>query len=340
MKTSSAKRVWLEAHGHWAHLHHRSQMSKRAGLKKAALPHAAITIPTVTLPVDCSGNRSVSCPMLGNNQYGDCGPVMCAHLNEMRTFGQGKQGWQECSVNQDALVAQYEKVSGGDNGTDEDMLVGAQGIWTAAGGGIAGDPTQIVVDSLDIDVTNVPLANYCIDQFDGICMAWSVPDAFLSGFSTGTVWTGPGIPDENNGHYSLLADIDASGKKAVWTWGSFAWMDDAYIASVQPQCFVTMSPLQFNAQGYDSKGRHVSDVAAAWIAIGGDEGKMAAFVGTFPPKAQPVPPPPAPTPPTAPPTFAEAKAAYDAKIAAQLPLMSQATASSVFDTLQPLWPTS
>ena len=37
----------------------------------------------------------VACPMDGNDQLGDCGPVMCAHKNGIRTYGQGKPGFTE-----------------------------------------------------------------------------------------------------------------------------------------------------------------------------------------------------------------------------------------------------
>jgi len=235
--------------------------------------------------------------MLGNNQYGDCGPVMCAHIDEIRTYGQGQPGFAEISVNQAALISQYESVSGGDNGTDEDMLVGPSGIWTPAGGGIAGDSTAVIADHLDVDVTNVPLAQYCQDQFYGICLAWSVPDDFLAGFAQGTVWPNADTPNPNNGHYSALADIagpnDSSngtslnGFYRVWTWGSWAWVSSAFVASVDPECFVTFSALQFNKTGFDSHGRHVADQADKWVALGGNAQAVAAVVALFPPKPAP-----------------------------------------------------
>ena len=297
-KTATARKVWLPKHGQWVHFTHRDTMRRKRLMEKASLAgHTAP--PATTLPVDCTGNETVSCPMLGNNQYGDCGPVMCAHVDQIRTYGQGKPGFAEMSVNQDALVAQYEKVSGGDNGTDEDMLVGSQGIWTPAGGGIAGDATAVVADHLDVDVTDVALTQYCLDQFYAVNMAWSVPDAFLQGFAQGTVWPSAAIPDPNNGHFTPLADVGGpndvdnasngtplAGFYRVWTWGAWAWVSPAFVASVDPECFVTFSALQFNkTTGYDSHGRHVSDQAAAWVAIGGNAQAVAPIVASFPPKA-------------------------------------------------------
>jgi hypothetical protein len=55
--------------------------------------------------------------------------------------------------------------------------------------------------------------------------------------------------------------------------------------SVDPQTFVTFSPLQFlKSTGYDSRGRHVSDVAAAWVAIGGSATLAQNVVSQFPAK--------------------------------------------------------
>jgi hypothetical protein len=278
-KTATAKKKWLPKHKRWVHFTHRDTL--RA--KKTHPKCTASSVPTTSLPVDCTGNATCSCPMLGNDTYGDCGPVMCAHIDQIRTFGQGKPGFTECSVDQAALVAQYEAVSGGDNGTDEDMLVGTSGIWIT---GIAGDTTQTVCDHMDFDITNGPLCQYMIDQFYAVNMAWSVPDAFLQDFQTGASFLSAMTPDPNNGHFTAQADVDASGNVRLWTWGGWCWVSPAFIASVDPEAFVTFSALQFSkATGLDSHGRHVSDQAAAWIALGGNASNVNPIVAMFPPKA-------------------------------------------------------
>jgi hypothetical protein len=332
-KTATAIKKWLPKHGQWVHFTHRSTMARKRPMAKASLPKA---VPATTLPVDNTGNASVACPMLGNDQYGDCGPVMMAHMSEIRTYGQGKPGFTEITVNQAALVAQYEKVSGGDNGTDEDMLVGSTGIATTAGGGIAGDPTDIVTDHLDVDITDVPLAQYCNDQFYGVHMAWSVPDAFLQGFAQGTVWPSAMTPDPNNGHFTPLSDvagestvdaININGFMRLWTWGAWCWVSPTMVASVEPQCFVTFSPLQFSkATGYDSHGRHVSTQAKAWIALGGNAALVDAVVAQFPATGPAPSPPPPPVVGDA--TLASAQAAVAAGILAGAPLQAAPDAVS------------
>jgi hypothetical protein len=279
---------------------HRNDMPK-AKRNRAELPQA---VPATTLPVDCTGGATVSCPIDGNDSLGDCGPCMAAHVNGIRTFGQGKPGFgPELQAPVATLESQYETVSGGDNGTTEDMLVGdsggpdgssGPGIWLV---GIAGDATACVVDHLDIDPSNVPLVQYCHDQFYHVCMAWSVPDAFLNAWTSGSSWLSPMTPDSENGHFIPLSDVDANGNYRLWTWGGWCWVSQSFVMSVEPACFVTFSALQFRAiDGYDSHGRHVSDVGAAWVSIGGSASIVASVVSKFPPKS--APPTPASVPPT------------------------------------------
>jgi len=282
-KTCSTRKVWLPKHGQWVHFTHRDTMVRKRPMARATM---LVQVPATILPVDCTGNATVSCPMDGNDKLGICGPAMCDHVDGIRTYGQGKTGFTELHANLTSLEWQYEQVSGGDNGTDEDMLVGASGVWTSAGGGLAGDPTAVVVDHLDVDVTDVPLTDYCIDQFYAVCTAWSVPDDFIANFAQGTSWLAADTPDPANGHFSPLSDIDPNGNYRLWTWGSWCWVGPAFIASVQPQSFVTFSALQFSrATGYDSHGRHVSDQAAAWVALGGNQAAVSTIVSQFPAKA-------------------------------------------------------
>lgn len=295
--TKSLTRQFVPFLGRDRLFRHRDDM-KRASLRQAHLPMAT---PLITvLPVDSTGNHTASFPMDANDQYGDCGPAMMAHLFGVLTFGQGKPGYTEWLANQNALVQQYLQVSGGDNGTDESMLVGPGGIAIT---GLAGDQTAVVVDSLDFDVTNIPLTQYLIDQFYSVQMAWSVPNAFIRSFHTGAQFFGPMNPNPANGHYTPLMDVDANGHYTLPTWGSYCFVDAPMVASVQPQCFVALSPRQFNAAGYDSKGRHVTTQAAAWIALGGNAQIANALAATFPAPTNvptPVVTPPSPTPAPAP----------------------------------------
>jgi hypothetical protein len=286
-------------------LFHRDDMKRKKGMAKASLPPQ---VPTTALPVDSSGNGTCPCPLDGNGTYGNCGLCMCAHCDGLRTYGQGKPGFQILQAPQAPLVQQYLTVSGGDNGTDEDMLVGdtggpggaaGPGVWLT---GIAGDSTAVVVDHLDLsDGSDKALVQFCCDWFYCVCKAWSVPDQVLQTFVSGASFLTPLPYDAANGHFTPISDVDASGNYRDWTWGGWFWESPEFMAATQPECFTTFSPLQFSkTTGYDSKGRHVSDVGAAWVSIGGNASIVAKVVAQFPAKA--APPAPAPTPIPAPPS--------------------------------------
>ncbi len=297
-----------------AHFKPRSEMLARGQFLRFHLPGGTSLglVPATTLPVDSTGNGSVSCPMDHNDAEGICGPAMCLHGYNIFTYRQGKAtelGLSPATLA--ALLAQYHRVSGGDNGTDEQMLVGSQGIWTpnCPEGGLAGDPLNVVVDSLDIDVTNIQLCQYAIDNFYIICMAWSVPDAFLNSFTNGAIFPNAMTPNPMNGHYTPLADVLSSGMVPnvgtgfyrLYTWGGFAYVSPAMVASVQPQCFIVFHTAQFDKlTGLDSKGRHIVTQAGIWLACGGNP-IPASVLAMFPPINGPVNPPPVNPPPVNPP---------------------------------------
>lgn len=287
---SQMKKVSVPKLGITAHFTHRDAMRKRGTSRRFA--HAQEAPPPTTLPVDSTGNATVLCPMDGNDTLGDCGEAMVDHSDRILMWRQGKGVQLNTSLA--ALEAQYEQVSGGDNGLDEDLVVNH--IWKV---GIAGNPLAVIVDALDIDVTNVALAQFALDQFYTIQMAWSVPDLFVQTFADGSVWSSAMTPNPANGHYVPLADVTASGFYGMYTWGSRCLVGPAFVASVEPQCFVAFSPRQFDpSTGLDSKGRHIVQQAAKWVACGGRPIPLA-VINAFPPLG--TPPVPAPVPPVPPP---------------------------------------
>lgn len=303
MKTvHQTKKMMVPKLGIVAHFSHRDAMKARGVFR--SFKHSSPIIPPTTLPVDSTGNATVSCPMDGNDTYGDCFEVTCAHGDNIFTYGQGKAGWTESVFTDAALVSQYLAKSGGDNGLSEADVVGSGGIWRV---GVGGNAAAVIVDALDLDVTNIPLTHFAIDNFYIMPMAWSVPDAFVNGFETGTVWASAGIPDPNNGHATPLADVGGPADTAggvslngfyrLWTWGGWCWVSPAFVASVQPQCFIVFSARQFSpTTGLDSKGRHVTTQAALWQQCGG-EAIPVSVINAFPPLSGPTPvPTPTPTP--------------------------------------------
>jgi hypothetical protein len=288
--------------------HHRDVFRKRHERPMASLPTAEKAVPATILPVDCTGNASVSCPMDLNNALGCCMEAMGCHVDNIWTFFRGIAGYVQSFFALPAIQSQYEAASGGDNGLDEPTLLTK--CWEP---GLAGVAAATYDDSLNVDVTDVALAQYCIDQFFHVCMMWSVPDAFLQNFVGGGVWASAATPDPANGHGTPLTDIaapgtivsgtDIGGFYRLFTWGSWAWVAPAFVASVDPACFVVFSRRQFNTNGYDAHGRHVTTQASAWVAIGGNAQIAAKVAAMFPapgPAPAPVPVPPTPTPTPAP----------------------------------------
>jgi hypothetical protein len=312
--------------------HHRDTMRARHTHPKAEMPTAEKAVPATILPVDCTGNATVSVPMDGNNFLGDCMEAMACHVDNIWTFFRGIVGYIQSLFVEAAIEAQYTAASGGDNGLDEPTLLTK--CWAP---GLASQTAATYDDSLDVDLTNVPLVQYCIDYFFHVCQMWSVPDAFLQNFVGGGVWASAATPDPENGHGTPLSDIaapgtvvdgiDIGGFYRLFTWGSWVWAGPAFIASVDPAGWVTFSRRQFNAQGYDAHGRHVTAVAAAWVAIGGNAAKVNAVVAMFPapaPSPAPVPTPtPTPGPTPAPPPSPVAATLTGAQAAVTAALQKQ-----------------
>lgn len=318
-KTATTHKKYLPKHGTWVHFVHRDAMRTRMVRPSARL---AASVPTTTLPVDCTGNGTVVAPMDLNSTLGDCMEAMACHVDGFWTFGCGKPGFTESNFALPAIQSQYEDASGGDNGLTEPLLLTK--CWEP---GLAGQPAATYDDSLDVDVTNIPLAQYCIDQFFHICMMWSVPDDFLNDFVAGGTWSSADTPDPANGHGTPLTDIDTLGYYRLFTWGAWVWVSPAFVASVDPECFVVFSRRQFGASGYDAHGRHVSTQAAAWVAIGGNATKAAAVVAMFPAIGPAPTPPPVVVPPvTGQATLATATAAITQGINAAAALETRAQA--------------
>lgn len=290
MKTTSS--VLIPNLGHHAHFMHRDLMFNPHPLKKAVRR----AVPPTTLPVDNSNGQKCVWKMYDNDRFGNCGPVMMAHVDNTLTYGRGQEGWQESDFDVNKLDSQYEQVSGGDNGTDEDMVVNKIGKV-----GIAGDPKAIIIDALDFDVTNVTQAQYFLDQFLHTCMAWSVPNDFIQNFQgNGQKFLQPMTPNPDQGHFTPLIDVDAAGNYSIPTWGTYFWSSPEFVASVQPQCFVMFSPRQFSlATGLDCKGRHITTQAQKWQAAGGNPIPIA-VINLFPPLNPNGPTPPTPIVPPSP----------------------------------------
>jgi hypothetical protein len=290
--------------GRKVHFIHRDHMRNPHPLRRLDAGRNSITIPATTLPVDSDNNGAMplgpSEGNVGDSGQGDCGEAMVSRADNVLTYGQGQSGYTESVFTTAALLAQYDSVSGGDNGLDEDQVTTQ--IWSV---GIAGNSLARAVSYLDFDCTNTALTQYLTDQFYGWCMGWSVPDKFIQNWEPGSTWMSAMTPDDANGHFTWMCSVLANGGYRQYTWDAWDIAGPDFIASVQPQAFVAFSPRQFSLlTGLDSKGRHITSQAGVWASMGGAPIPLA-VIAMFPPIGAPpvvVPVGPVPTPVTPTPT--------------------------------------
>jgi hypothetical protein len=283
--TSTTTKKFAAQIGKWVHFQHRSTLRLLAGQPKFSIKGKAL--PPVTLPVDWTGKGAMPAPMDGNDQLGDCMYAMALHTDNAWTYGNGKSGWTESTFDAQMIVQDYEQLSGGDNGLDEGMLLGSTstaGSWMA---GLCGDPKAIVVAYADVDPTDTATLQFAIDRGFFVQFMWSVPDDFITNYQgNGQIFDQPGNPDPANGHGTPFLGLDGSGRYALYTWGSYCMVSQAFVNSVQPSAFVVFSPRQFGADGYDAKGVHIVTRAADWQTATGTA-IPASIINAFPPPSGP-----------------------------------------------------
>ena len=285
------RHVLVPNRGHYAHFADRQCMKRGHPLRRFRLP-SGWSAPA--LPVDWSKGNTLSFPIDGNDTLGDCGEAMAAHADNTFTGNTGTESVFDVT----ALEAQYEQVSGGDNGLSEDDVVNA--IWKK---GIAGNTQAIIYDALDVDPTDTQLVQAAIHLFGGLCFAFDVPDAWINSFKTGVVWDVPATADQNNGHFVWWNGVDARGYYKVQTWGTWCWLTPAGVGVCDPSAFVVFSPRWFNAQGIAPNGMSYDQLANLWVSGGGKALPPSPFGPSPAPTPTPSPAPtpqPAPTPPPAP----------------------------------------
>lgn len=284
-KTTTSHPVWIPGAGHHAYFTPRHTL-RRAG------PYRMMSgeWPTPTLPVGYTNVDNSIIPIDGNDRLGDCGPCMGAHIDNVLTFRAG--GVASVMSDLNAFEWQYETISGGDNGTNEDQMVGP--IWGAPNG-IAGiTPSGAVLeDHLNI-TTDPTTVQGAIAAMGFVCLAFSVPDRWINTFNSagGSVWDAPAIPDPMHGHYVALVGVDANGNYILLTWGSYALLTPAGMQVCQPELFTGWTNRMFNPQtGLAFDGQTFDQKAAVYKAAGGSPP-----ANPFPQPAPGPSPGPVPTP--------------------------------------------
>jgi hypothetical protein len=303
--TATTNRVWLPKAGHFAHLIPRNQM------KRCAAPHLVrqgAAWPQPVLPVGYTTVNDAIIPIDDNSSYGDCGWAMIAHADNVLTFR--ATGTASSITNMSAFINQYLTASGGDNGSDEPMVLSA---W-APPNGIAGIPgwqppagsniapvNATAFDHLDIGNTVAELQGAIAAQ-GVVLMAFNVPNAWINSFDQngGAVWDGGVVGNPANGHFVPLVGVDAQGRYILLTWGSYVYVTQAGLEAngVDPECFTVATARAYNpATGLDFAGRTWAANSTFWTGMGGQPFPAWPYgmVNPVPPVNPPVPP----TPPAA-----------------------------------------
>lgn len=224
-----------------------------------SLMQAAKNWPAATLPIDWY--HQITFPNYANFRYGTCGLEMAAHGDQTFTGQYGERS----KFDLDRFVAQYFNVSGGDRGLTENQVINQ--IWKV---GIAGDPSAIIYDAIDVNPDPASIAS-AVRNFGVVCLAISTPNAWIAQFNPngGAIWDAA-YPNPRNGHYVLINGVDQFGRFRVQTWGSWAWLTPAGLASADPDTFTVFSPRWFNpATGMDPTGATYRQKADLWASLGG-----------------------------------------------------------------------
>lgn len=232
-------------------------------------------IPPVPATWDFSKGEAIKYPILGNNRYGDCYYAAILHYVQTMT---GQFG-SEATFSEQAVIARYLQLSGGDNG------LGDGDVFPEWKNGLLGpNGPHKILDELTVDVhdqTAVDLAGWA---FCGNLWTCAIPSNWINSASPGAVW------DTSNGDVKGGHAMHWTGKRQgnydVRTWGISPPVEVTYrgMLSADSELPVVFSLEMFDpTTGLSHIGATYDMHATLWKNMGGKD---------LPPS--PFPPPPQP----------------------------------------------
>lgn len=291
------KQIDLPAAGGKAVLVPREQLRCPKGTRRLGFPAPAgakkIRKPLPTIPPSCDTAQNTSLPILGNNRYGNCFYVACAHAVQIWAGANA----QVATFDEAALIARYLKVSGGDNGLDWDTMMRE---WRS---GIIGPNGPHKLLGLGcFNPTDKHLSQTCLYLFGGLVFTMGIPDAWLGAQNKpGGVWDdGPNVrPNPSNGHAVILSGYDERGYYLeTWGYDQPILLTYAGLAKCDPEACGAFGLEWFLPDNVSGAGHAYADVRDWWLQLGGDD------VPVNPPAPGPGPgPDPGPAPAPLPPEF-------------------------------------
>ena len=219
-------------------------------------------LPTTTLPVDCTGNGTVSCPAYLNDTANDCQLAAACHIDNILTYRQGQA--VQSQFDDAALAAWFAQ--------EYDVL--AQ--WQSSAGlpgaeaALAAYQPAVMWDYAQVNLLDPTTVQFVIDQFYAMEAWLNLPDSFYNGYTPGSTWPNNIGGNPTLAHAMAISDLAVNGFVRGFTWGSWAWLGQAFIQGAGNIGIAVFSPRQFDPKtGLDSKGRHITSQAALWTLCTG-----------------------------------------------------------------------
>jgi hypothetical protein len=244
----------------------RDQLRAGPNTKTARLPHAlraAIERQELVVPptYDWTKNNTISFPILGNDQWGDCYYACICHDAQARAALLGSP----IVFDPAKVIARYRVLSGGDNGlSDEDVIPEYKKGIVGPNGPHKILDTLIIpsTDQAALDLTGYAFGPqwFTFTVYSSF-MSQAKPGAFIDSISGGV----------DGGHAVLCSGKTSRGRK-IETWGMSPSVEIGknFISKVDPEFVAVFSLEWFDAQGYAPNGQHYSVLAPLWNSMGGN----------------------------------------------------------------------
>ncbi|MFF7335462.1 hypothetical protein [Streptomyces sp. NPDC008150] len=235
-------------------------------------------------PASCDWQSdTITWPMYGNDQVGDCTCAGVGHMvNQLTFYGTGT----EIQPTDDSVLGMYSAITGytpSDPSTDtgaycQDVLA----YWRKTG--IEGHK---IAAYASLDVSNLTEIKQAIAAFGTVYVGLTFPDSAMDQFNAGETWDVV-HGARNEGGHCVIVGAYGNRKFGLVTWGAETEMTEAFWKKYVDEAWVVL-----DADGLNRAGAYFSG-SASFYALGE---LFALLTGETNPVPQPEPTPePAPTP--------------------------------------------
>lgn len=263
-----------------------------------ARPHLRLSAVLSTLaapPASCDWQSdSITWPMYGNDQWGDCTCAEIGHqVNQLTFYGSGT----EVQPTDADVLGVYSAVTGFNPkkpSTDQGAYIqDVLAYWRRTG--IAGHK---IVAYGSVDVGNLVEVKQAIALFGSINIGINFPDSAMDQFNAGEVWDVVKGARVEGGH-CVMAGAYGNGRIGVVTWGAETEMTEAFWKKYVDEAWVVLDEDGLTRAGaYFAGAPSFYDLGQQFTALTGEANPVPQPVDPTPtPSPVPTPPPaPAPSP--------------------------------------------